>query len=391
MRWFIYLVTLLLVIFHLVSSQECPSGTPDGCRCQNRVFNCSGLGLNNMPTSLSSLSNFDVIDLSNNDLVNVPLGAFQNLPVQRIILKNNAITEIRPGGFDNLNLLTSINLEMNGLSILEQTGFNLLTSLTELLLAGNPVDCSNDANAWLKSWMVTADSSVLTGDCSSTGTISDALDSVAEPSAAVFSFEKAEYSALESAGVATVTVSRRGIVGTRVDFGVMVSDGVAVVNYDFVAPVDPRHTMLTGQTRMDLDILLIDDAEMEIDESFMVTIAIEARGEANMGTIGTYGTTIVIILDNDSPVQTTSSPVATTSNPESSTQAKGEPTDPGMMMTTDDLNQSPQPNTKSVNVAAIVIPIVLIMVIIAVIAGYIWYRRTRTINKETTAGIYSVL
>eukprot|EP00057_Strongylocentrotus_purpuratus_P018659 XP_011673133.1 PREDICTED: uncharacterized protein LOC100887883 isoform X4 [Strongylocentrotus purpuratus] len=257
---------------------------------------------------------------------------------------------------------------MNGLSILEQTGFNLLTSLTELLLAGNPVDCSNDANAWLKSWMVTADSSVLTGDCSSTGTISDALDSVAEPSAAVFSFEKAEYSALESAGVATVTVSRRGIVGTRVDF-------------------DPRHTMLTGQTRMDLDILLIDDAEMEIDESFMVTIAIEARGEANMGTIGTYGTTTVIILDNDSPVQTTSSPVATTSNPESSTQAKGEPTDPGMMMTTDDLNQSPQPNTKSVNVAAIVIPIVLIMVIIAVIAGYIWYRRTRTINKETTAGV----
>lgn len=44
-------------------------------------------------------------------------------------------------------------------------------------------------------------------------------DSVAEPSAAMFSFEEAEYRALEGAGVATVTVSRRGVAGTRVDFG----------------------------------------------------------------------------------------------------------------------------------------------------------------------------
>lgn len=74
---------------------------------------------------------------------------------------------------------------------------------------------------------------------------------------------------------------------------------MAVVNYDFVAPVVPRHTMLPGQTRMDIDILLIDDDEMEIDESFMVTIAIEARGEANMGIVGPYGTTTVIIQDSE--------------------------------------------------------------------------------------------
>ncbi|XP_041454667.1 leucine-rich repeat-containing protein 4-like isoform X1 [Lytechinus variegatus] len=381
----IFVVTFLLVIFHLVFAQECPSGTPDGCQCQNRIFNCSGLNLNTIPAV--SLQNFDVFDFSYNSLQEITSNTFTNVPLQRIILKNNLITMIQPGAFDDLNQLTSINFEQNSLSTLDQTGFNLVSGLTELLLNGNPFDCSNAANAWLKGWLASSsDSPVLTGECSGTpGTIFEAIDALAEPASALFSFEQLDYRVAEDAGVAEVVVTRTGIVGTIVQFDVTVTSGTALEGQDFAPTAGSTHTMLEGQTRVGIDILLIDDPIIETDESFTVSITIESRGEANMGTV-VDGTTRVTIQDNDSPVPTMVSTTASTiPSPTASTQAQDETTNPVAMMTT--AGQSPQPTTNAVNVAAIVVPIILITVIVAVIAGYLWYRQTRTINKATTAGV----
>ncbi|XP_063951170.1 uncharacterized protein LOC129254021 isoform X1 [Lytechinus pictus] len=380
----IFVVTLFLVIFHLVFAQECPSGTPDGCQCQNRIFNCSGLNLNTIPAV--SFQNFDVFDFSYNSLQEIPSNTFTNVPLQRIILKNNLITMIHPGAFDNLNQLTSINFEQNSLSTLDQTGFNLVSGLTELLLNGNPFDCSNAANAWLKGWLASSNSPVLTGECSGTSeTIFEAIDALAEPASALFSFEELEYRVAEDAGVAEVVVTRTGIVGTIVQFDVTFTGETALEGQDFAPTVGSTHTMLEGQTRVGIDILLIDDDIIETDESFTVSITIESRGEANMGTV-VDGTTRVTIQDNDSPVPTMmSTTTSTTRSPTASTQAEDETTNPVVMMTT--ASQSPQPNTNAVNVAAIVVPIILISVIVAVIAGYLWYRQTRTINKATTAGV----
>nr|XP_054770199.1 uncharacterized protein LOC129278020 [Lytechinus pictus] len=210
------------------------------------------------------------------------------------------------------------------------------------LLNGNPFDCSNAANAWLKGWLASSsDSPVLTGECSGTSeTIFEALDALAEPASALFSFEELEYRVAEDAGVAEVVVTRTGIVGTIVQFDVTVTGDTALGGQDFAPTAGSTHTMLEGQTRVGIDILLIDDPIIETDESFTVSITIKSRGEANMGTV-VDGTTRVTIQDNDSPVPTMMSTTASTiRSTTASTQAENETTNPVVMMTT--AGQSPK-------------------------------------------------
>ena len=111
---------------------------------------------------------------------------------------------------------------------------------------------------------------------------------------ATVQFSPATYAVSEGAGRITVTVTRTGNTGVaaQVDFATV--GGTASERTDFT-PVLVTVEFAAGEASKNVDVPLIDDAFVEPDETFTVTL-----GNATGATLGSAISASVTIVDNDS-------------------------------------------------------------------------------------------
>ncbi|HEX8145931.1 MAG TPA: DUF4394 domain-containing protein [Pyrinomonadaceae bacterium] len=111
---------------------------------------------------------------------------------------------------------------------------------------------------------------------------------------ATFQFSPTSYTADEGAGRVTVTVTRAGNTGAaaQVDFATV--SGTASERSDFT-PIVVTVEFAAGETSKTVDVPLIDDAFVEADETFTVTL-----GNATGATLGASFSATVTVIDNDS-------------------------------------------------------------------------------------------
>ncbi|XP_056154848.1 trophoblast glycoprotein a [Lampris incognitus] len=93
----------------------------------------------------SSLGNLQVLDLSGNGLIYLPLRLFSRLAgLQRLQLSNNSLVAIHNSTFSGLELLEELDLTFNALKTVPEEGLQELDSLprARLLLGDNPFTCT---------------------------------------------------------------------------------------------------------------------------------------------------------------------------------------------------------------------------------------------------------
>ena len=111
----------------------------------------------------------------------------------------------------------------------------------------------------------------------------------------------------ETAGVATVTFTRAASgAGATVTF--TVTPGSATAGSDYTDPAPLTVTFAPGATTATVDIPLIDDADVESDETLTVAIA----GVTGYGKAGAAASATVTIQSNDTPPETTTTVADTT-------------------------------------------------------------------------------
>ncbi len=85
-------------------------------------------------------SNLTSIDLANNAITTIDLGAFSGLAfLSELDMQNNQLTALRAGMFSGLTSLRSLNLNNNMISVIANSSFEGLASLTTLTLKTNRV------------------------------------------------------------------------------------------------------------------------------------------------------------------------------------------------------------------------------------------------------------
>jgi hypothetical protein len=93
--------------------------------------------------------------------------------------------------------------------------------------------------------------------------------------------------------VITVTLNSTSPVSVTVDYAT--SDGTASAGSDYI-PTNGTLIFAPGQTSRTFDVLIIDDTQIEPDETFMVTLSNPANA-----TLGTPNPATVTIINNDFP------------------------------------------------------------------------------------------
>ena len=133
-------VILLMHLIHLsllknICANSLPCPKP--CYCTNLYVNCSHDQLIFIPHDLPN--NFDIIDLSFNELINISANVFSNqYNLSILYLNNNKIKEINADSFRGLNNLRILNLCWNHLLfIADNETFCSVPQLRELYLCRN--------------------------------------------------------------------------------------------------------------------------------------------------------------------------------------------------------------------------------------------------------------
>jgi predicted extracellular nuclease len=100
----------------------------------------------------------------------------------------------------------------------------------------------------------------------------------------------------EAAGQITIAVTLSAAAAADVTFDITTGDGSATAGADYASTAVTPATILAGQTQFDLVVPILDDAVLEGDEDFTVTIS-NPSANATLGTaVGT-----VTILDDETP------------------------------------------------------------------------------------------
>src|SRR5262249_25005281 len=107
-------------------------------------------------------------------------------------------------------------------------------------------------------------------------------------------FSSDSYSVVESAGFVDVTVVRTNGTTGAITFDYAVLSGTALAGSDFV-PQSGTLSMAEGQTSITISIAILDDALVEGDESFFVTISNPGGGATILGSTNAT----VLILDEE--------------------------------------------------------------------------------------------
>ena len=143
---------------------------PEECRCEKKGYkvNCSGSGLNSIPSILPTdvrqlvLDNNIITYFQNDSFVskrlgelkiikaeyckirNIGLGAFNGLTkLTRLSLQGNEISEIIPGTFEKISRLEYLDLSYNRLQHLDSDVFSGLVNLKRVTLEGNKLQYLN--------------------------------------------------------------------------------------------------------------------------------------------------------------------------------------------------------------------------------------------------------
>nr|AVK72278.1 slit [Xenoturbella bocki] len=116
---------------------ECPAQ----CLCEGSVVDCSGLGLESIPTDIPVFTT--ELKLNDNEIeVLFSDGSFRHLPnLQKIDLRNNLINDIETGAFEGAYALTDLLLTNNHLSDIQSQMFGGLPNLRTLMLRSNRINC----------------------------------------------------------------------------------------------------------------------------------------------------------------------------------------------------------------------------------------------------------
>nr|XP_009859911.2 slit homolog 1 protein-like [Ciona intestinalis] len=125
------LVTLLVLTPLIIAN------CPNGCECEDTTVTCKLPSARAVP-KLRIPRNTTKLDLSGNNILNVPRDSFKHLPnLEEINLDGNKIYFLEDGAFDNCPNLRVISLEENNLHMIEDNVFSEVESLEKLYLASN--------------------------------------------------------------------------------------------------------------------------------------------------------------------------------------------------------------------------------------------------------------
>ncbi|MGA9997243.1 MAG: HYR domain-containing protein [Pyrinomonadaceae bacterium] len=117
----------------------------------------------------------------------------------------------------------------------------------------------------------------------------------------VIQFNSPTYSVNESGGAATLIITRGGNTSGAASVNYATSDGSAVQKSDYIIKLGTLQ-FAAGETSKTLQVPIIDDAYVEGDEQFTVTLSSPTGSNA---FIGSNATTSVNIMDNDITAPTT--------------------------------------------------------------------------------------
>ncbi|KAL3886922.1 hypothetical protein ACJMK2_026879 [Sinanodonta woodiana] len=131
---------LCICFFHILPTMSDISK----CQHQQSTFNCSGVGLQNIPDGKDLPPDLKILDLSNNNITRVPLLNFSesvSSSLIQIFLNHNQINSIQNFSFIKLTSLETLDLSYNFLSgyDLDDNIFTNMSSLQELILDQNPL------------------------------------------------------------------------------------------------------------------------------------------------------------------------------------------------------------------------------------------------------------
>ena len=117
----------------------------------------------------------------------------------------------------------------------------------------------------------------------------------------VISFEEAEYLVDEIAGIVTLTVNISEPIGSEVTIAVFTDDGTAQAEQDYVTlSLHTVYISIPGDaTTVSLNVSILPDDQVELDETFTVTLTPDASSPLPRDVIIRDETTTVTIVDND--------------------------------------------------------------------------------------------
>jgi Calx-beta domain/Carboxypeptidase regulatory-like domain/Beta-propeller repeat len=119
---------------------------------------------------------------------------------------------------------------------------------------------------------------------------------------ATIQFNVGSYTATETAGKATITITRTSGASGPASVRYGISDGSALQKSDYIMAFGTLN-LAAGETSKSFEVLIVDDAYVEGDEFFFVTLS-----DAVGATLGTPNPAMVTITDNDT-VPTTVNPI----------------------------------------------------------------------------------
>ena len=230
-----------------------------------------------IPSSLGNLSKLETLHLAGNSLSGTVPSSLGNLSKLEVLeLDRNRLSGTVPGSLGNLSMLEELDLGHNSL-----TG-ELPGSLTKLGLLGsfrwirNDGLCASmddDFQAWL-------------ADVRSRGYATG-------PDCLGISIEDLEV--LEDAGPASLRVSLRSALDEAVTVRYATSDGTAIAGQDYRS-TSSTLTIPAGETETHITVDILNDTEVESNETFMVTLT------DPIGASLTRAKATVTIIDEDLPV-----------------------------------------------------------------------------------------
>uniref|UniRef100_A0A8C9V0X1 Leucine-rich repeat containing G protein-coupled receptor 4 n=1 Tax=Scleropages formosus TaxID=113540 RepID=A0A8C9V0X1_SCLFO len=135
------LALLLALCGNCAAASASAALCPSPCRCDSDGgADCSGRGLRKVPTGLSAFTFTYYLDISMNNITNLPANVFRNLPyLEELRLAGNYLTFIHPQALSGLHQLKVLMLQNNQLKTVPSLPLKCLPSLQSLRLDANHI------------------------------------------------------------------------------------------------------------------------------------------------------------------------------------------------------------------------------------------------------------
>lgn len=219
----------------------------------------------------------------------------QNFPVLSSASSSGGNTTI--GGTLNSTANTSFRIEFFSNTSLDATGFGE----GQTFIGSTTVTTDAGGNA---SFLATIGSATPTGQFITSTATSNVTNDTSEFSygaqvngAEAFQFLSTVFTLSENVGVANITVTRTNgaVGGTTINYAT--SDGTALAGVDYVATTGTL-TFGAGETSKTFAVTIIDDAQIEGDETVNLTLSSPSVG----GVLGSPSTATLVIADREQTI-----------------------------------------------------------------------------------------